>query len=914
MTQFLHLLLLGLGAGSLYALAALGLVLVFRSSGVVNFAHGAAGMVGAFAYWDLSVNSGLGHVPALLGGVALAALVGLLTYLATMVAPRGASNLTRVVATLAVLLIAQSAALLHYGQDSKLVGTLLPTGAVDLGGVTVGADRLVLLGLAIGLSLALALVYARTRFGLATTGVSERPRQLAALGWRIGLLRAGNWALGGALGGLAGALIAPISGVSPDLALLLTVNALAAALIGGFSSFPLTLAGGLLIGVLQAELAQHDFGVAGLADAVPFLVIIAVLALRGRVLPVRGAIGERLPRVGSGRISIPLLLVAIAAAALAIGAVDDEGAGVITTSLLGGIVILSLTVVLGYAGQLSLAQATLSGVGALLVGRLAHNFGLPLELAVPLAAVATVPAGLLVGLPSLRTRGVSLAIATLGLSVAVDALVFQSNSLAGGAEGIPLSSDGSLTVFGVEFDTLFHPHRFALLVLGLFAVLAVLVANLRRGRGGRRMLAVRGNERAAAALGVDVVATKLWAFGIASAIAGFGGAIAAYRNPAVVLSGYGILENVSLVAYAVIGGVGSVLGAALGGLFEPGGVGSWLLTQMAAGLGRWIGLISGVLLLITVIAYPDGAARSLIDAGTWLRDRVAGLRPRLPARGRDLDRDEPEPEAGWTAPPRTLELREVDVRFGGVHALDRISLSVGPGEVVGLIGPNGAGKTTLIDAVTGFASASGSVRLGDRDLDRLPPHRRAACGLARSWQSLDLFEDLSVIDNLRVAADPGDARSFLIDLVRPRRDTPSAAMRATIAALELGPHLDRRPDQLSAGRRRLVAIARAIAREPSVLLLDEPCAGLDERERREVAPVIRGLADRAGIGVLLVEHDVALVRQVADRLVVLDFGTQIAAGPVDEVLAEPRVRFAYLGETPDQATSAGAVTTEKENT
>jgi sulfate-transporting ATPase len=360
----------------------------------------------------------------------------------------------------------------------------------------------------------------------------------------------------------------------------------------------------------------------------------------------------------------------------------------------------------------------------------------------------------------------------------------------------------------------------------------------------------------------------------------------------------------------VIGGVGRVLGAALGGLFEPGGVGSWALTQVTAGLGRWIGLISGVLLLLTVIAYPDGAAGTLIDAGAWLRDRTAGLRSRLPSRGRK--RRGPEAGEEWQAPPRTLELREVDVRFGGVHALDRVSLSVGPGEVVGLIGPNGAGKTTLIDAVTGFAPARGSIRLGDRDLDRLPPHRRAARGLARSWQSLDLFEDLSVIDNLNVAADPGDARSFLLDLVRPRRGGATAAMRATIAALELGPHLDRMPDQLSAGRRRLVAIARAIASEPSVLLLDEPCAGLDERERREVAPVIRGLADRAGIGVLLVEHDVALVRQVADRLVVLDFGTQIAAGPVDEVLADPGVRSAYLGETPDQAAPAGAVTTEKE--
>jgi sulfate-transporting ATPase len=906
MTEFTRLFLLGLGAGSLYALAALGLVLVYRSSGLVNFAHGGAALLGAFAYWGLTANSGWAPVPALLAAVGLAALLGLVAYEATMVLPRGGSTLTRVVATLAVLLIVSSVALLRYGQTPQLVSGLLPTGSVDVLGAGVGADRLILLGVTVALTAGLGLLYSRTKFGIATTAVSERPRQLAALGWRVGLLQAGNWAIGGALGGLAGALIAPISGVSPTLGLLLTINALAAALIGRFSSFPLTLAGGLLIGVLQAELAQHDFGVAGLADAVPFLVIIGVLVLRGNVLPSRGTIGERLPRVGSGRVSVPWLIAGCAALAALIGAVDDEGAAVLTTSLLGGIVVLSLVVVLGYAGQLSLAQVTLSGVGALAAGRLAHDVGLPFELAVPLAALATVPAGLAVGLPSLRTRGVSLAIATLGLSVALDALVFQSESIAGGANGIPISADGSLRVFGFELDTLFHPHRFALLVLGFFVVLALMVANLRRGRAGRRLVAVRGNELAAASLGIDVVAAKLWAFGIGSAIAGVGGALVAYRNPSVVLSGYGILENVSLVAYAVIGGVGSALGALVGGLLEPGGVGNYLLTQVTTGWGRYINLVGGVTLLATVIAYPDGAVAALSRAGRVVGSRFRGAARRMPRRRETAL--PPPVEGRRRSSASTLVVEKIDVRFGGVHAVAGLSLSVSPGEVVALIGPNGAGKTTLIDAVTGFAPASGSIRLGDRELSGLPPHRRAALGLARTWQSVDLFEELTVLENLRVAADPADAGAYLVDLVRPGRGGLSRATLAAIEAFELAPHLQQRPDRLSAGTRRLVSMARAIAGEPSVLLLDEPCAGLDRHEREEVEPTVRALAAGTGIGVLLVEHDVDLVRRVADRAIAIDFGAEIAAGAPDEVLADPAVRRAYLG----AADAPEPVTTSKE--
>ena len=888
MSGYLHLLLLGLGAGSLYAMSALGLVLVYRSSGIVNFAHGAAGMVGAFALWDLTENAGWKTVPAAMAGVLIAAALGLATYLVTMVLPRRPSTLTRVVATLSVLIVVQAVGFLRYGTTPRQVSDFLPDSVVSFGrGVTVSADRLILLGITVSLTLLLGMAYQRSRFGVATSAVAERPEHLAALGWRVGRLRAINWAIGGALGGLAGVLLAPISGVSPNNALATIVPVLAAALLGGLSSFPLTLTGGLLIGVLQAEFSQHNFGVDGLPDAVPLLAIIVVLAVRGRVLPLRSFVGEKLPRVGNGDLNPALLASGTLGLVLVTALSSEDAATALTTSFLAAITVLSLTVVLGYAGQLSLAQVTLAGVGALIVAHLAGGLGLPFLLAVPLAALGTLPAGLLVGLPSLRARGVSLAIATLGLAIALQALVFRSERLAGGLTGVVISEDGSLHVLGMDFDSFLYPHRFAFLVLGFLVLLAVLVANLRRGRAGRRLVAVRANERAASALGVNVVGAKMAAFAIASAIAGVGGALTAYRNPSVTFEQFGIFGNIMAVAFSVVGGVGSAVGGILGGLLQDGGIGTWLLGLLGDRWSSYLSLIGGVSLLLSVAYYPDGVASAL--------EPVQKLARRRPP-GRDVVA--PPVRAGVTprrVSPAVLEIRSLDVRFGGVRAVSDVSLTLAPGEVVAIIGPNGAGKTTLIDAVSGFVPSRGTVVLGGQDLTDLPPHRRAAAGLARSWQSLELFEDLTVRENLRIACDPQDSLAYVVDLIRPHRGGLSPAALTAIEAFDLRDHLDVLPERLSTGQRKLVAMARAIASEPSVLLLDEPCSGLDGHERAEVTPLIRRLADDWGMGVLLVEHDVDLVRRVSDRAVALDFGAVIAVGEPDVVLADDRVGRAYLG-------------------
>jgi sulfate-transporting ATPase len=300
-----------------------------------------------------------------------------------------------------------------------------------------------------------------------------------------------------------------------------------------------------------------------------------------------------------------------------------------------------------------------------------------------------------------------------------------------------------------------------------------------------------------------------------------------------------------------------------------------------------------------LIQNPDGIMRLI----TTVIRAVARRLPSGPLVGRfrrDASGELRQSGALERCPPRTLKVDEVTVRFGGVVALSDVRLAVGPGEVVSLIGPNGAGKTTLIDAVTGFTRpAHGAVHLDGTDLGSLSAYRRSRQGVARTFQNLELFEDMTVADNLRAACDPHDSIAYLLDLVRPRpTPLPLAAWRA-IDEFGLAEDLERRPSELSFGKRRLVGIARAVASRPSILLLDEPAAGLDERETAELGDVVRRLAKEWGIGVLLVEHDMSLVMEIADRVVVLNFGRNISEGTPEAVRRDEHVIAAYLGSSPD---------------
>src|SRR5581483_2150416 len=340
----------------------------------------------------------------------------------------------------------------------------------------------------------------------------------------------------------------------------------------------------------------------------------------------------------------PLVLAAVVF--LAAGPPTNILEASITTASVG-IIVLSLTVVTGFAGQLSLAQFALAGSGAWIATRLIANYDTPFELAALVAILGTIPVGVAVGLPALRTRGVNLAVATLGLSLVVESLVLNNSRRTGGITGTQI---GSVRLFGADFDATRHPDRYAVLTFLCFTLVALVVANLRRGRAGRRLVAVRTNERAAAALGIDVVAVKLYAFALSAAIAAVGGVLIGYHRPSVVFyPTFSIFESILVIVYGVIGGVGFVVGALLGAALVP--------------------LLLGVLVIVILMRLPNGLASvDVTRLVPWLR-RTAG---EPFTGGHDAQR-----LAG-----RTLEARDVTVHFGVVTALDSVSLAVRPGEVL----------------------------------------------------------------------------------------------------------------------------------------------------------------------------------------------------------------------------------------
>ncbi len=333
-----------------------------------------------------------------------------------------------------------------------------------------------------------------------------------------------------------------------------------------------------------------------------------------------------------------------------------------------------------------------------------------------------------------------------------------------------------------------------------------------------------------------------------------------------------------------------MLGAVFGGNLAPGGLGSIPLDWI--NLGSWLITIGGITLILIVVLNPNGIASVVLHdergiGKLWLRLR------RKPPREHLVD------VAPSSVAPAMLEVENLTVRFGAVIAVDDVSFLVTAREVVGLIGPNGAGKTTIVDALTGFTKPSaGRVSLNGIAMSgrSWAPSRRARAGVRRSFQSLELFEDLSVAENLRAGADEHTLLSGLRDLVWPAR--PFLPPTAVSSALEFGLEndLDRLPGELSYGRRRLVGIARAMASAPSALLLDEPAAGLDDNETSELGRLVRRFADQYGMAVLLIEHDVDLVLRVCDRIVVLDFGREIAEGTPAEIRTNAAVIAAYLGE------------------
>ena len=929
MARAIQFAILGLGAGAAYTLLAQGIVLIYRGSGIVNFAHGGIAMFASFfCFLTLVEKHGWAVELAIPVAVLVAALLGVIIQNGILRFMRNTAPLVRLVATLGVLIVLQGLA----GQqlwDTEFhpIDQFLPLRNYtlhewfgfkgELGRVIVQQDRLILLGIAIVLTVALWAFTRYTRIGLAISASAENERAASALGWSPNLLATVTWAIGGATAGFAGILLAPNAGLSLSVfTIVVTVAALAVALMGGFSSFPLVLLGGIALGIAETEVLTystdisnflHDtFGIengaTGLQRALPFLVIVVVLVVRGKALPLRSHVLEKLPDLGTGVVTRWFLITIVGALLLLNNlSFNEKWATSLFTSMIVGVFILSMVVLTGYAGQLSLAQYAVGGLGGLFASRLVASEHWPAELAFLAGTLFAIVAGVIFAIPALRTRGVNLAVVTLGLGFAVQNMIFNNPYFTGDFGSV--TTIGNIKVFGQDVSSAEHPHRYLVVCLGVFVVAALMVANLRRSGSGRRLIAVRNNERAAASLGISVFGAKIYAFAVGAALASFAGILLAFKDTTVVYSRYQAFQSINAVGNAVAGGVGWVLGSVFGGNLAEGGFGSIMLDWVD--LGSWLVTLGGVFLILIIMFNPNGIA------SVFLNDERGLGKLRVRLRRKPHHEVLPEVETEPVA-PATLEVKNVTVRFGAVVALDDVSFSVGPGEVVGLIGPNGAGKTTVVDAVTGFIKPT----VGQVTLDGTPmvgrswsPARRARAGVRRSFQSLELFEDISVAENLHAGAGEYTRFAGLRDLFWPGHHSLPPTAVSSVREFALEDDLDRLPGELPYGRRRLVGIARAVASAPSVLLLDEPASGLDENETAELGTLVRRLAHERGMAVLLIEHDVNLVLGICDRIVVLDFGHKIAEGTPSEVRNNAGVIAAYLGEeVPDGAAEPEPVT------
>jgi branched-chain amino acid transport system permease protein len=544
---------------------------------------------------------------------------------------RNASPLARLAASLGLLLIFQAGVVEVFGNTAKSATSILPSNTVTIGTFIVPIDRFILAGIVIGVAALLAALYRWTPFGLSTRAASENEVSAMLVGLSPTELAVVNTTLGAVVAGSLGILVAPLITLDAQTLAFQIVPALGAALLAGFTSFFIACFAGLAIGVFQSLLTYWstqswfptDSGgspIRGLSELFVFLVIVLALFLRGASLPGRGELVEkRLPVVPRPeRLARPAVLaLVIGGLALIVFPYDFRQAGI--NSLLGIMICLSLVLVIGFVGQISLVQLALAGAAGFAMSHLTTDAGgvwasFPISALIG-AAVATI-LGLVTAVSALRVRGVSLAVVTLAGAVALEQFGFLNSRWGGGDRGSPVSQPhiGGLDLSPAAsfrgLDNSLPSPIFGFLVLIVTILLALLVANLRRSNLGLRMIAVRSNERAAAAAGVDVRNTKLAAFGIASFIAGMAGALYAYNFGSVSSTRFGAVTALGLIAFAYFGGITMVSGAVIAGIGATEGLFPHALDKWFGLSGNWALLIGGFALVITLLLNPEGIAGS----------------------------------------------------------------------------------------------------------------------------------------------------------------------------------------------------------------------------------------------------------------------------------------------------------------
>ncbi|MFI9821863.1 ATP-binding cassette domain-containing protein [Streptomyces sp. NPDC052013] len=934
--------LAGLSVGAAAALTGIGLIVTYRATGVLNFAHGAIAMVCAYVLRQCVVEWGWPlWWAALLTLVVVAPGLGVVLerFVFRPLSVLGSDPAQTLVASLGVFVLLVGGAALLWGQ-----------GARDDAPVLVSAEPWGQLAVVAVLAAGVGAVVRFSRFGRELRAVVD-DRQLAVLGGvDADRVAAVGWAFGSFTAGLTGVLLAPYVRLDPYGLPLLVMEVLAVAVAARMRSLPVAVVVALGIGVAQSQLTRlHPSGWSQpLVQALGANLFVVALLIAALVLPGVGT-RDALPRTATARMPTPpgAWIVAGVLFLLPLGFAGRDLHTAVQVPALA-VVLLSLVVVTGRGGQISLGQAAYAGLGALFTALLAAGRfpGLPRlpELAaLAVAVVLVAPLGVLTGWPAIGRRGLALALATFAVGVGVSRFVFaQPYATAGLALGRPA---------GFDSDRAYYVLELALLVCALLATGA-----LRRGRVGRALAAMRDHESGARAAGVRVPSLKLLAFVCGAALAALGGGLLGMGLRAFDPAAYDPVRGLLWFAAVVVLGADSTLGALLAAALlvgldagTRGGVAAAVIGVLAILVGRFPGgpydavrataqRLRGTPALTPLgirvrrrlhgpppepppLPVPSGATAAGAETrrgpmrtaggartsgvspqpaaphgsaarrgGPRSTDATADTEALRPRRGllgtvrrrRARSSGPPPPGVPFTGPRTSapygpgalavLEARALRVRYGGFTALDGVDLRIPAGRVTAVVGPNGAGKSTLFHCLAGtLRPERGVVRFRGRDVTRLPAHARTRLGIARTFQQLAVFPTLTVAENVRVGAEQG-------------RVSDPGAVERTLRLLGLdGPVRALPAAGLPTGTLRRVELARALAGAPRVLLLDEPAAGLDTAEVAALARILKALA-ADGTALLVVEHDLDLVADLADVVHVMTAGRIVASGPPGHVL------------------------------
>ena len=922
----------GVVVGGLNSLVAMGLVLIYRSARIINFSQQIIGALAATAAVLLVSSVGISYWFAVPIGLVVAVATGWLVEFAIIQRFVTAPRLILTVATIGVYQLIGAAALglpnlftLNAGAPTTLVSPF--TFQFSLSSFTFYGDDIVALVVIAAVLVALFWFFQRTDYGVAIRGAADSPERAVLLGIPVRNLSRITWMVAAGLSGIGAILSAPkdvggfsLGQVSTPEALLLP---LAAAVLAGMESFPLTVAWSLVLGVVDEVVFSIHLQSAYVDVAQFIVIIIGVLLVRGRRDAGDGNTGEvvdirevadiphHLTKLKEVKVARGVLYAVVAAVVILVPITFDASRQLLAANVaIYALIGVSIVVLTGWAGQISLGQFAFVGVGSATAGALIVHLHVSFLVATLAAALVGAVVAVVIGIPALRIPGLYLAVTTLAFAV-------------------PVSSYALSSIFFPTINPTFVPRpvlfgrfntasqlTFYFVCLAFLVVAIVVVRNLRRGRTGRNIVAVRDNPNGAAAFGISPLRTKLLAFIISGAIAGVAGSLYVVGLQGLPSGGLPADLSITVFVMVVIGGLGSITGAVLGAVYVQS-VQYFLPTN-------WQLLATGAGLLLLLLFFPEGLGGLLYRVRDWsltkleLRHnlKAGALVPvevtdQVPAPGAADDATEhvhaaalrigaleqeelagEQVATGGAAPDASppgrkaalIELRGLDAGYtSNAMVLHDVEIGIGQSEVVALLGTNGAGKTTVLRSVAGLLRPSkGGVSFIGNGIDRLSPAQRVQAGVVTVLGGRGVFPSLTVGENLRMAA----------WTARRHHKDPAFADAAHERVLALFPvlrdRLDQRAGLLSGGEQQMLALALALLCRPRLLLIDELSLGLAPSVVAQLLEVIRALA-ASGVTVVIVEQSVNVATAISSRAIFIERGRVRFSGPTPDLSQQPKL-------------------------